>query len=111
MRLNGKFVAELTETDMAQLVQDGRAEDQNLDFKREAYGKGDTDKKELVKDVLGFANASGGVILIGVAERGEIAHEIPGIELATRAVVVISLAAATGGNGGAAATDGWSFPH
>jgi len=79
MRLNGKFVADLTEMDMLQLVQDGRSEDQNLDFKRDAYGKSETDRKELVKDVRGFANASGGVILIGVTERDEAASEITGI--------------------------------
>jgi hypothetical protein len=49
--------------------------------KRDGYGRTDNDKRELLKDVVGFANASGGVILIGVAEdKSNIAIDIPGID-------------------------------
>jgi hypothetical protein len=81
MRLNGKFVGQLVEADLHQLVEDGRYEDQNLDFKVAAYGRGDNDKREFLKDVIGFANSTGGVILIGIEDVGDQAKNIPGIEL------------------------------
>jgi predicted HTH transcriptional regulator len=68
MRLNGKLVGELTAGDMQQLRDDRRPEDLYLDYKQDAYGKVDADKRELLKDIVGLANASGGVILIGIDE-------------------------------------------
>lgn len=84
MRLNGKLVGEgtLAEIDLQQLLDDRRGEDNYLDYKRDAYGKADTDKRELLKDVVGFANASGGVILIGIEEdKSSAAIGIPGVDV------------------------------
>lgn len=81
MRLNNKFVGQITEEDLLQLITDGRREDQHLDFKRDAYPATDSGRKSLIDDVLSFANASGGVILIGIAEERDKAREIPGVEL------------------------------
>jgi hypothetical protein len=80
MRISGKLVSQLTEADLLQLVADGRAEDQNLDFKAQGYSGGNAGA-ELSKDVIGMANTAGGVLLIGVEEKGERAVGIPGIAL------------------------------
>ena len=68
MRLNGKLAGDLSQDDLMQLIEDRRPEDRYLDYKRDPYGKTDADKRELLKDVVGLANASGGVILIGIEE-------------------------------------------
>ena len=46
------------------------AEDGMLDFKRECYSASDSGKKEFLNDVVSFANADGGYIVIGVVEDG-----------------------------------------
>ncbi|MDD2839611.1 MAG: putative DNA binding domain-containing protein [Rickettsiales bacterium] len=63
-----KDIKQITEDDLKNLVDNQRQEDSFLDFKRSPYGKTDTDKKELLKDVSAFANASGGEIIIGIEE-------------------------------------------
>ena len=45
----------------------GQRETDWIDFKREAYKKDDLAKFELSKDVAAFANASGGLLVLGVA--------------------------------------------
>lgn len=80
MRLNGKFVTQLTAQDLLQLVTDGRTEDQTLDFKVSGY-EGKDWGAELAKDVMAMANAQGGVVLIGVGDEGDRATAVPGVEL------------------------------
>lgn len=63
-----KDIKQITEEDLENLVKNKRQEDSFLDFKRSPYGRTDTDKKELLKDVSAFANASGGEIIIGISE-------------------------------------------
>jgi Putative DNA-binding domain len=45
----------------------GLSETDWIDFKREPYKKDDHGKLELAKDVAAFANADGGLLLLGVA--------------------------------------------
>jgi hypothetical protein len=52
-------------TDGAALPEIGAAESETLEFKREGYAASDRGKIELACDVAQFANAFGGVILIG----------------------------------------------
>lgn len=63
-----KDLKNITQEDLENLVKNKRQEDTFLDFKRDNYGKTDTDKKELLKDVSAFANGSGGEIIIGIEE-------------------------------------------
>lgn len=63
-----KDLKSITQTDLENLVRNKRQEDTFLDFKRDMYGKTDSDKKELLKDVSAFANGSGGEIIIGIEE-------------------------------------------
>jgi hypothetical protein len=45
----------------------GQQETEWIDFKREGYAKTDRGKLELAKDVASFANADGGILVLGVA--------------------------------------------
>lgn len=45
----------------------GQPETDWLDFKREGYARTDRGKLELAKDVAAFANAAGGILVLGVA--------------------------------------------
>ena len=45
-------------------------EDHDLDFKRERYKKGNADSREAALDIASFANATGGLIIFGMAEDG-----------------------------------------
>lgn len=53
-------------------------EDFDLEFKLESYDTSEAKKAELAKDVAAFANASGGVLVIGMAEvNGKASKAIP----------------------------------
>ena len=81
MLIDGKTIEKLTEADLLQMVEIGRSEDQYLDFKRELYGNSEGETKELLKDVAGLANASGGMLLLGVAETDSAASGVCGVSL------------------------------
>ncbi|WP_432887845.1 AlbA family DNA-binding domain-containing protein [Kribbella sp. CA-245084] len=53
---------------MEQLVAQGVSEGPTLEFKGEPYRRNDDGRKELAKDVAAFANASGGLVIIGLTE-------------------------------------------
>lgn len=46
----------------------GIEEGDNLDFKSEMYAKTDSDRRELCRDVAQFANAGGGLLVVGMGE-------------------------------------------
>ncbi len=69
-------------SDIDQFVQQKWSEGKSIDYKRDAYGNRDEDKKELLKDVSSFANTIGGDILIGIDEDKGVPIGIPGIVLA-----------------------------
>ena len=66
--LLGADLDEVTVESIQNLV--GMREDRDLEFKRERYGTSDGQKKEAAYDVAALANASGGVIIIGMQEDG-----------------------------------------
>lgn len=65
--LLGKKPGDLRWEDVERLVKQKTSEGQNLEFKSELYDSKDG-PKELAKDVVGFANAGGGLLVIGLAE-------------------------------------------
>jgi hypothetical protein len=76
-----KPVEDWTAADLRRLVQEGVEEDEDLEFKRDFYPRGDDGKRELLRDVAAMANQRGGFIVIGIgqeAERG-VAKELVGI--------------------------------
>ena len=63
-----RALRDITEADVRQLVDAGVEEDLRLDYKSELYDRNDRGNKEFLLDVCMFANASGGLLLIGVPE-------------------------------------------
>ncbi|HZR33794.1 MAG TPA: ATP-binding protein [Nevskia sp.] len=55
------------------LIDSGVPESFQLEYKREPYGRAAQDRKEFVKDVTAFANASGGHLVIGLDEANGVA--------------------------------------
>ena len=63
------------------LVDNRIAEAEDIEFKGALYGKGDSDKVELAKDVAALANHHGGVIVLGIgADPSGVAISASGIE-------------------------------
>jgi hypothetical protein len=80
--LLGAPVADLTAGHMHAAVEAKIAESHDLDWKGEAYGNSDKDKRELAADVAALANTVGGLIVLGVAEDGHAcASAAPGVRL------------------------------
>lgn len=52
-------------------------ENRNIDFKQECYASGKRD--HFLNDVCSFANADGGILLLGVQEKKDPPHEVIGI--------------------------------
>lgn len=69
----------LSENDLTELVAGQVPEGLRLDYKRDLYGNTDSDKREALKDVSGFANAFGGHLITGVEEQNGVPIAIPGI--------------------------------
>jgi hypothetical protein len=82
MLIDGKTIEELTEADLLQMVERRRPDDQYIEFKQENYDDSDNEKtKKLLKHVSAFANASGGMLLLGVAETNSTASDLLGVDL------------------------------
>jgi hypothetical protein len=63
-----KAINTITEADLQRLVDEGRREDVQLEFKQALPGNSDDGKKEFLKDVSAMANSSGGDIIYGIRE-------------------------------------------
>lgn len=72
---------DLTRTDIESLVTDAVRESKALDFKRDAVGGRDDDKREFLADVSAFANTVGGDLVFGVEEEQGVAAAVPGLVL------------------------------
>ncbi len=77
-RFTSRLASELTQADLQDLLEGAAAEDQWLDFKQAAD---DHNKRHaMLKDVVAFANAEGGYLLLGAEEKGGAIHRFCGIE-------------------------------
>lgn len=63
-----KAINTITEADLCRLVEDGRREEVQLEFKQALPGNSDDGKREFLKDVTAMANSSGGDIIYGIRE-------------------------------------------
>jgi Putative DNA-binding domain len=62
------------------LVTSGTQESFDLDYKRDLYGGGDSDRRKLAGDVAALANTAGGVIVLGIDEDDQArAIDAPGV--------------------------------
>lgn len=67
VRLRGKLVGQLTTKDVTSLIDDEIMESRTLDYKEQFTD----DSRELLADILSFANTDGGVLIYGIAEKVE----------------------------------------
>ncbi|MFG3524894.1 helix-turn-helix domain-containing protein [Nocardia nova] len=79
--LFGAPVDALTKDHLAAAVARQVPEAEDLDFKGTLYGKTAEDKQELAKDVTALANAGGGVLILGIAERNSVADVLKPVPL------------------------------
>jgi hypothetical protein len=61
-----KKLDEIACSDINNLITIGYKERQSIEYKKEMYGRSDSDKKEMLKDISSMANAYGGYLLIGI---------------------------------------------
>jgi len=76
-----KRLSELSFERIEELVAAGLRESRTLDFKRDAIGRRDEDKREFLADVSAFANTAGGDLLLGIEENNGEATNVPGITI------------------------------
>jgi hypothetical protein len=79
MRLRGKLIGTLTTADIRALLENGVAESQIVEYKRELPAGADADKREFLADVSAFANTAGGCLLYGVETRRDANQQDTGI--------------------------------
>lgn len=81
--LLGGRVDQLTYEQVAALVDvEAAAEAEDLDYKRELTASDPKGKEELAKDVCSFANHTGGILVVGLAESGGIPSKIMDLDVA-----------------------------
>jgi predicted HTH transcriptional regulator len=68
MAFGFKSPAQITEMDLAALIEGGETEGKTIDYKRDRIGTSDGDRKEFLYDISSFANAAGGQLVIGMEE-------------------------------------------
>lgn len=78
---------DVSETDLADLLQACTPEGLVIEYKREPYGKGDADKKEALKDITSFANSAGGHLIIGMEENDGVATGLTGFDVDPDAMI------------------------
>lgn len=69
MVFESKALGEVTATNLRQLVEAGVEEHLHLEYKQELYDNNHNGRRECLQDICMFANAEGGVLIIGVPER------------------------------------------
>lgn len=69
----------LSENDLTELIVGQVPEGLRIDYKRDLYGNSDADRREVLKDISGFANAFGGHLIVGMEEQNGLATSIPGV--------------------------------
>ena len=69
MPFEAKPLHKITEANLRQLVESGMAEHLNLEYKSQPYGNDHDGRKEHLQDICMFANAQGGLLLIGIDEQ------------------------------------------
>jgi hypothetical protein len=79
MTLNDKPLDMLEEADIQRLMEDEVPESKVIDYKMHLPGPSDLEKREFLRDVSSFANASGGHLVYGVAEENGVPVKIPGL--------------------------------
>lgn len=78
----------IEERDLHELIEAQVPEGLRIEYKLKNYGKSDSDKRELLKDVSALANSHGGHLVIGIEEMGGVATSVVGIDIDTDAEIL-----------------------
>jgi hypothetical protein len=70
---------DISEADLDDIIQAAVPEGLVIEYKRDAYGNSDTDKKEALKDITSFANSAGGHLILGIEETNGIPTGLMGL--------------------------------
>jgi hypothetical protein len=68
MALLDLVLENIAERDLQRLIDTAASESLYIDYKRESYGRSDSDHAEYLADISSFANTSGGDLVIGMTE-------------------------------------------
>lgn len=68
MKALTKKITDVCKEDLEELVRLKVKEGQRLEYKKESWGSRHEDKLEMLKNITGFANASGGRMFVGIEE-------------------------------------------
>jgi len=79
MALDVKAFDQVTHADLQQLIDNGVAEDRTYEYKLGPIGNSAEAKKEFLKDLTAFANASGGFVVIGMEEKASVPIKLVGV--------------------------------
>jgi hypothetical protein len=79
MSLQHLPLEKIKESDLQQLITDGVRESRVIDYKREWHLNSDGEKREFLADVSSFANAGGGDLVYGVAEKEGVPQTLVGL--------------------------------
>ncbi len=71
MALFSKPLAQITKTDLQELIDDQRRESRTLEYKLQVNKDDPGQKADFCEDVCAFANADGGYIIVGIREKKE----------------------------------------
>ncbi|MFZ2975916.1 MAG: ATP-binding protein [Candidatus Moraniibacteriota bacterium] len=63
-----KLFSEINYRDIEDLTSQKISENQNIEFKKEVWGRGDEDVREMLRDIDAIANGYGGYLIIGIEE-------------------------------------------
>lgn len=69
----------ISEDDLAQLVTAQVPEGLRIEYKRDAYGSTDRDKREFLKDISALANSHGGHLVVGMEENEGVPTKLVGL--------------------------------
>jgi hypothetical protein len=93
----GGRVDSLTFDDLRNLVNAGVREQFDLEFKRQHYGNGNAERRDLCGDIAALANTAGGVLFIGVDEDDQAqASAVVGVDITDTQIGRIRLVVAAG---------------
>ena len=76
-----KPLEQVSLADLHDLLNERLPEGKTLDYKRDMYGRSDSEKKELLKDATSFANTTGGDLILGMDEANGVPIALPGVSV------------------------------
>jgi hypothetical protein len=79
MSLFDKPLLQVTAGDLQDLLDNQEPEGRQLDYKRDAIGQTDSDKREFLFDVSSFANTQGGCLVFGIDEERGVPTKLVGL--------------------------------